>query len=80
VTLESPAGTPVAITSGSPVPIADKQAAVFTVKADHRIQSVIINGVDPASLSYVTIANAADPKERTYTFTDTTPSRSTPTP
>lgn len=73
VTLESPAGTPVAITSGSPVPIADKQAAVFTVKADHRIQSVIINGVDPASLSYVTIANAADPKERTYTFTDTTP-------
>ncbi|MCP3892118.1 MAG: hypothetical protein GY702_25090 [Desulfobulbaceae bacterium] len=51
-------GTPVGIDSGSP--------AVFTVKADYEIKSVLIDGA--TSQPYVTIDNPTDLLNRKYTF------------
>ena len=85
VTLQSPSGTPVAITSGTAVTIPDGLEAVFTVQADYRIHSVTIDG----TLSYLYGAGNTPPayvtrtitddKLHTYTFTSATaPSWSSP--
>lgn len=85
VTLESPAGTPVAITNGGTVPVGDGAEAVFTVTADYRISSVTIDGSlayrhDGAGAppAYVTQA-ITDEKKHTYTFTAATPATSNTT-
>ena len=70
-------GAATAIASGTAVTVPDGKTAVFTVKADYQIQSVTIDGVDPATLSsYITITNPTDSKNRTYAFTAATPQKS----
>lgn len=75
VTLQSPSGTTVPITSGATVTIPDNREAVFTVTADYRIHSVRVNGVDPTTLGFIDIDDPINDKVRTYTFTATTPQR-----
>lgn len=79
MTLQSPAGTGVAITNGTAVIIPDGQEAVFTVQADYRIKQVTIDG----TVSYLygagntppayVIRSITDDKLHSYTFTSTTP-------
>ncbi|MCP4338729.1 MAG: hypothetical protein GY799_07520, partial [Desulfobulbaceae bacterium] len=70
VSLESPVGTLVGITSGSPVGVDSGQQAEFTVSALYNIQSVIVDGgALPAYVTEVVI----DAKNRTYTFETSTP-------
>ena len=86
VTLESPAGTPVAIANGvTTSAIGDGVEAVFTVTADYRIKSVTIDGTTAYTYggantppAYVTRV-ITDEKKHTYTFTAATPATSSTT-
>ncbi|QQG65913.1 PilC/PilY family type IV pilus protein [Desulfobulbus oligotrophicus] len=73
VTMTSPSEP---ITSGQAVVVPDAQDVVFTVKADHRIQEVKINGQDTLP-DYVTPTISSD-TEHTYTFTAATPQQTAP--
>lgn len=68
VSLESPVGTPLGISNGSPVVVDNGEQARFTITALYNIQSVTIGGGSPVVTEVIT-----DLKNRTYTFEDTTP-------
>lgn len=72
VTLESPVGSAIAIISGTGVAIVNNTQAEFTVHADFRIHSVLIDGVAPGTLGYITALTPND-TDHTYTFETSTP-------
>ena len=73
VTLESPLGSAISISSGTGVAIVNNTQAQFNVVADFRIHSVLIDGVAPGTLGYVTTTVIAIDQEYTYTFEPSTP-------
>ncbi len=72
VSMESPLGTSIAISSGANIAIQNNEQAKFTVTADYRIHSVLIDGVAPGTLGYIS-STVTDTKNHTYTFEPTTP-------
>ena len=71
VTLESPVGSQVPLTNGQPVGIGNNAQARFTVSPDFGIHEVLIDGVAPGSLSYITVSSNGS--DQIFTFETSTP-------
>jgi len=70
VSLDS-GGSALAISNGSPVTIVNLTPSTFTLTADHEIDTVLIDGMDPLTLGYITPA-IIDAQHHSYTFESNT--------